>query len=166
MPDADSTTRRPEGTTAVEIRQSIEELARAGAEGILQRALEAEVEEHLRRFAELRDENGHQSVVRNGHAPQRTVYNGMGPVRIRRPRIDERTAKRHEDHEEFSSAILPRFLRHTPTLEGALAVLYLKGISTNDFPTALAAILGESAKGLSGSTITRLKRVWEDEYEA
>ncbi len=85
---------------------------------------------------------------------------------IRRPRIDERVAKHDEDHHAFSSAILPRFLRRTPTLDGALALLYLKGISTNDFPTALAAILGESAKGLSASTITRLKRVWEEEYNA
>jgi len=161
----DSTTRQPEGTTVVEIQQTIEALARAGAERILQRALEAEVEEHLSRFADLRDENGHQAVVRNGHAPQRTVYTGVGPVTIRRPRVDERSGRDHESHEEFSSAILPRFLRRTPTLEGALAVLYLKGISTNDFPTALAAILGESAKGLSASTITRLKRVWEEEYE-
>lgn len=166
MPDLDSTTRRPEATTAVEVQQTIERLARSGAERILQRALEAEVEEHLRRFAELHDTDGRQAVVRNGHAPERTVYTGVGPVTIRRPRIDERVAKRDEDHHAFSSAILPRFLRRTPTLEGALAVLYLKGISTNDFPTALAAILGESAKGLSATTITRLKRVWEEEYNA
>lgn len=131
MPDLDSTTRQPEAATVVEIQQSIEALARAGAERILQRALEAEVEEHLRRFADLRHENGHQAVVRNGHAPQRMVYTGVGPVTIRRPRVDERSGRDHESHEEFSTPILPQILRRTPTLEGALAVLYLKGISTN-----------------------------------
>lgn len=85
---------------------------------------------------------------------------------VARPRVDERKAKDKKGHEPFSSAMLPRFLRKTPTLEGALAMLYLKGISTNDFPTALAAILGEGAAGLSATTITRLKRIWEREYEA
>ena len=38
-------------------------------------------------------------------------------------------------------------------------------ISTGGFSEALAALLGEDAKGLSASTITRLKKVWEDEYQ-
>jgi putative transposase len=42
--------------------------------------------------------------------------------------------------------------------------LYLKGISTNDFPEALQSLLGTEAKKLSASTITRLKPVREDEY--
>ena len=44
--------------------------------------------------------------------------------------------------------------------------LYLKGVSTGDFSEALAALVGPQAKGLSASTITRLKSVWEDEHEA
>jgi putative transposase len=42
--------------------------------------------------------------------------------------------------------------------------LYLKRISANDFPKALQLLLGTDAKGLSASTITGLKPVWEDEY--
>jgi len=165
MPGTNSTTERPQEAMVAAIQGTIEEIARVGAQRLLQRALEVEVEEHLARYEELRGEGGRQAVVRNGHAPERTVYTGVGPVNIRRPRVDERAAKGSEDHEPFSSGILPRFLRRTPTLAGALAVLYLKGISTNDFPTALSAILGESAKGLSASTITRLKSVWEQEYD-
>lgn len=165
MPGTDSTTERPQEAMGADIQGTIEEIARLGAQRLLQRALEVEVEEHLARYEELRDEGGRQAVVRNGHAPERTIYTGVGPVKIRRPRVDEREAKGSEDYEPFSSGILPRFLRRTPTLAGALAVLYLKGISTNDFPTALSAILGESARGLSASTITRLKSVWEKEYD-
>ena len=44
-------------------------------------------------------------------------------------------------------------------------ILYLKGVSTNDFADALRAILGENAAGLSPTTITRLKGVWREEYE-
>src|SRR5205085_7574026 len=35
-----------------------------------------------------------------------------------------------------------------------------------DFSEALAALLGPHAPGLSASTVTRLKAVWEDEYRA
>ncbi len=44
--------------------------------------------------------------------------------------------------------------------------LYLHGVSTDDFPEALSALLGDGAKGLSANTIVRLKRVWEEEYLA
>ncbi len=47
-----------------------------------------------------------------------------------------------------------------------MPALYLKGISTDDFPTALEAILGPNAKGLSATTVVRLKEVWADGYEA
>src|SRR5262249_3103121 len=44
--------------------------------------------------------------------------------------------------------------------------LYLKGLSTGDFSEALAALLGPNAPGLSATTVTRLKAVWHDEYNA
>jgi len=153
------------GNATEEVRVLIERIAREGAQKVLQAALEAEVEEHLKKYRGVRDEEGRRVVVSNGHAPERTILTGVGPVSVRRPRVDERKANGLPEHEPFSSTILPRFLRRTPTLEGALATLYLKGVSTNDFPTALAAILGDGAKGMSATTISRLKRVWEGEYD-
>jgi putative transposase len=44
--------------------------------------------------------------------------------------------------------------------------LYLKGVSTGDFSEALCALLGPDAPGLSATSITRLKAVWEAEHEA
>jgi transposase-like protein len=44
--------------------------------------------------------------------------------------------------------------------------LYLKGVSTSDFPEALQALLGEDAKGLSPNVIVRLKEQWSSEYDA
>jgi transposase-like protein len=38
-------------------------------------------------------------------------------------------------------------------------------VSTGDFSEALAALLGPEAKGLSASTVTRLKGIWEQEYQ-
>ena len=43
-------------------------------------------------------------------------------------------------------------------------MLYLKGISTSDFPEALEAIPGEGVRGLSPANIVRLKQIWEQEY--
>ena len=65
----------------------------------------------------------------------------------------------------FTSAILPRYLRRTKSLEDLLPWLYLRGISSGDFLEALAALLGAQAPGLSASTIGRLKEVWQDEME-
>ena len=69
------------------------------------------------------------------------------------------------EREKFTSSILPPYLRKTKSVEELLPWLYLKGISTGDFGEALQALLGENAKGLSATTITRLKSVWEDEYK-
>ena len=82
------------------------------------------------------------------------------------PRVDERKAVAADArHELFTSGVLPRFLRRTPSVEGAVAVLYLKGISTNDFDSALQAIYGEQAASLSAATVSRLKEVFTQEYE-
>jgi transposase-like protein len=50
-------------------------------------------------------------------------------------------------------------------LEAVLPWLYLKGISTGEMQAALEALVGPEAKGLSASTIARLKQVWRAEYE-
>ena len=52
-----------------------------------------------------------------------------------------------------------------PQLGGLYPWLYLKGISTGGFGEALQALLGPEARGLSATTITRLKAVWAHEYQ-
>jgi transposase-like protein len=59
---------------------------------------------------------------------------------------------------------LPPYLKRTKSIEELLPWLYLKGISTGDHQQALAALLGEQAKGLSANTISRLKQHWTDEH--
>lgn len=56
-------------------------------------------------------------------------------------------------------------MKKTHRLESVLPWLYIKGVSTNDFDEALKALFGESVKGLSASTISRLKAAWETERE-
>jgi hypothetical protein len=127
---------------------------------MLQAAIENEVIEYIQTHGDRRDENGQRLVVRNGHLPEREVETGVGPVRVRQPRV------RHRDNGRFSSAILPKYMRRAPSIDALIAALYLKAISTGDFTEALEAILGEGASGLSATNIVRLKASWEEDYKA
>ncbi len=142
---------------------ALEIIVREGARKMLQAALEAEIEEHLSRFKHLVNEDGKRLVVRNGVMPERTVLTGAGPIPITRPRVDDRALDAMGE-QRFTSRILPPFMRRAPSIDTLVPVLYLKGISTDDFPTALEAILGPQAKGLSASTVVRLKEIWTEEY--
>ena len=135
-----------------------------GATQMLAHAIQAELDAYLLARSHLRDGAGHQQVVRNGSLPQRTILTGIGPVEVKQPRVQDRRPP--EEREKFSSAILPPYLRKTKSIEELIPWLYLKGVSTGDFSEALAALLGPDAKGLSPNTVTRLKAVWQQEYDA
>jgi putative transposase len=165
MPHDESIPFEPDAPTVATVDERIREIAREGARRLLQAALESEIESQLNAHAHLLDEQGCRTVVRNGHAPERTILSAVGPVQVRRPRLDERKASDREvNHQRFTSGVLPRFLRRTPSVEGVVATLYLKGISTNDFDVAVRAIYGEQAGSLSASTVSRLKEAWYEEY--
>ena len=146
---------------AVEKNSLLEEIIREGARKVLQAAIEHEVGAYLDMFKELKDETGKRMVVRHGFLPERDLLTGIGPLSIKQPRVrDKREGK------SFTSAILPRYMRRVPSLDNLIPFLYLKGISTGDFTEALEAILGENAKGLSASTVVRLKKQWEQDFRA
>ena len=146
----------------IEARRSLDEVLREGAHRMLREAIDAEVAEYVDRHrSEVDEETGHRLVVRNGALPEREILSSLGPMRIQQPRVRDRRAGR-----KFTSAILPPYLRRAPSLEALIPTLYLKGVSTNDFPEALAAILGEGAKDLSPSTVVRLKESWQQDYDA
>ncbi len=64
----------------------------------------------------------------------------------------------------FTSQFIPKYMRRTLTLDVLLPVLYLKGIFTGDFSDALAPMLGEQAKAISPSVVSRLKDAWYTDY--
>jgi putative transposase len=140
------------------------DVLRQGATQLLAQAVQAEVAAYLDAQSPLRDEAGRRQVVRNGSLPQRTILTGLGPIEVKQPRVQDRRPP--HQREKFTSAILPPYLRKTKSIEELIPWLYLKGVSTGDFSEALAAILGPQAKGLSATTVTRLKAVWQQEYEA
>lgn len=139
------------------------EVLRLGAQQLLAQAIEAEVADWIDLHRQCLDDHGHRQVVRNGHLPARTITTGVGSVAVQQPRVQDRRAA--EQREKFSSTLLPPYLRKTKSVEELIPWLYLKGVSTGDFSEALAALLGPEAKGLSASTVTRLKGIWEQEYQ-
>ena len=132
---------------------------------MLAAAIEAEVEEYIVTRSDLRDAEGHRVVVRNGYLPAREIQTGIGSLEIHQPRVNDKRTDETGERIRFSSKILPPYLRRTRSIEELLPWLYLKGISTGDFPEALAALLGSDAPGLSPATIVRLKRIWEEEHK-
>jgi transposase-like protein len=141
----------------------LEELARKGARQLLAQAMEAEVAEFVEKHSGTTDEEGRRVVVRNGHLPERELVTGIGPLKIRQPRVDDRGLA---EEERFSSQILPRYLRRVASVDNLIPILYLKGISSGDMSEALESILGPGAAGLSATNIVRLKAVWEQDYQA
>lgn len=144
---------------APEVKYTLDELARDGARRMIAAALKAEADDYVERMRRERDEQGHALVVRNGKAQQRTLTTGAGPIRIQAPRVHDR-----RPGQRYTSQILPPYMRRSPRLEEVLPVLYLRGLSTGDFAEALPVLLGPEAAGLSATTITRLIKVWQDEY--
>jgi putative transposase len=139
-------------------------MLRDGARRMLMAAIEAEVDGFVAAHSGLVDERGRRRVVRNGHAPERELQTGIGPIAVRRPKVRDR-GDGSSARIRFTSAVLPAYLRRTKNIEELLPWLYLKGISTGQFEEALAALLGADAPGLSATTIRRLTAAWQDEHE-
>jgi len=139
-------------------------ILRQGARDLLAQALEMEIETVLNQYKDLKDRRGYQRVVRNGYLPERQIQTGIGPVSVETPRLRDRSPQVSE-RITFRSAILPPYLRKTRSMEQLIPWLYLKGVSTGDFSEALAALVGKDAPGLSAPTVSRLKTVWQQEYQ-
>jgi putative transposase len=143
----------------------LDEIARRGAQRMLEAALEVEVEQYVSQLREHRDERGRALVVRNGRAQERTVTVGSGTMKVRAPRVNDKRVVDGE-RQRFASKVLPPYLRRSKNVSELLPLLYLRGLSTGDFREALPVLLGEDAAGLSPSSITRLVGIWQDEYQA
>ena len=87
-----------------ESRSALDELLHEGARRMLQYAIENEVAEYIDRHQELIDESGRRLVVRNGHLPERDLVTGVGPVRVKQPRVRDR-----REGQRFTSRILQTY---------------------------------------------------------
>ena len=149
-----------------DVDDPLTEVLRSGAQRLLIQAVEAEAEAFLALMADWKLADGRARFVRHGHGPERTIQTGIGAVPVQRAKIRDRGTDGAEDRIRFTSAILPRWGRRSPSLDALLPVLYLRGVSSGDFQEALSALLGPDAPNLSPSVIGRLKGEWEAEYLA
>ena len=139
------------------------ELLRNGARRLIEVAIAAEFEEYLSGFSAERLADGRQRVVRNGHLAWREILTGIGGVEVRVPKSRSRSGS----PTPFRSSLVPRYIRRSASLEAAVPWLYLHGVSTGQMREAVAALVGaDAARGLSANVVSRLKRVWDEEYRS
>ena len=143
---------------------ALDDILRDGARRALQAAIEQEVEEYIGRNSRCLDEHGRRQVVRNGHHPARKIQSGNGPIEVLQPRVNDKRVDEQGNRFHFTSKILPPYLRKTKAIEELVPWLYLKGISSSDFPEALAC-LGHDGSGLSATNVVRMKEIWQGQYE-
>ncbi|WP_198391776.1 IS256 family transposase, partial [Burkholderia ubonensis] len=139
----------------------LDDLIQQGARQIIQQAIQAELAVMLEQYANVKAIDGRRAIVRNGYLPERQVVTAVGPVSVQVPKVRDRSGS----GVKFNSAIVPPYVRKSPRVSASLPWLYLRGVSTGDMGEALSEVLGERAKGLSASVVSRLKAAWADEYE-
>ncbi len=138
----------------------LQQVLKQGAQQLLAKAIETEVQLLLEANSELVTSEGKMGLVRNGYLPERTIQTGLGDIAVKVPKVRDRTGQSIK----FNSSLVPPYLKRSQTVEEFLPWLYLRGISTGDFSESLKHLLGENAKGLSAATISRLKLSWEDDF--
>jgi len=138
----------------------LQEVLRDGARRMLEVAIEAEVKAFIDQHSGLKTDEGKAAVVRNGYLPERSIQTGLGDIEVKVPKVRDRSGSGLK----FNSCLVPPYLKRSKNIEAFLPWLYLRGISTGDFPETLKHLLGPDAPGLSAATISRLKQDWEQHY--
>jgi len=137
----------------------LEDVARLGAQLLMQAALEAEVTGFLGR-------NRYQRAVacddarpgsRNGYRDV-TVKTTAGPVTLSRPKLRGTT-------EAFASRLFGSHVTKTHALETLVIASFVRGLSVRDVEAALAEALGDQA-AISKSTVSSVCGQIKDEYQA
>ena len=142
-----------------ELPEIIEDVARLGAQLLMQSALEAEVTAFLgrdryQRVAACPDA---RPGSRNGYREVR-VKTTAGPVTLERPKLRGTTAK-------FASRLFGKHVTKTHALEALVIASFVRGLSVRDVEATLADALGDQA-AISKSTVAEVCRAIKVEYEA
>jgi len=137
----------------------LEEVARLGAQLLMQAALEAEVSEFLgrdryQRAAACEDA---RPGSRNGYR-EVTVKTTAGPVALARPKL-------RGTSEAFASRLFGSHVTKTNALESLVIASFVRGLSVRDVEATLAEALGDQA-AISKSTVSAICGQIKDEYQA
>jgi putative transposase len=144
---------------AGDLAGAIEQVARLGAQLLLQAALEAEVSTFLGRdrYQRAAATDDARAGMRNGYAPT-TVKTTAGPVTLSRPKLRGTT-------EAFASQLFGVGVTRTHALEALVIAGFVRGLSTRDVEAALSESLGPDAT-VSRSTVSRICEEIKDQFEA
>ena len=137
----------------------LEEVARLGAQLLMQAALEAEVSEFLgrdryQRAAACQDV---RPGSRNGYREVR-VKTTAGPVGLARPKL-------RGTSEAFASRLFGAHVTRTNALESLVIASFVRGLSVRDVEATLAEALGDQA-AISKSTVSAICGQIKEEYQA
>ena len=137
----------------------LEEVARLGAQLLMQAALEAEITEFLGRDRYQRAAacDDARPGSRNGYR-EVTVKTTAGPVTLARPKLRGTT-------EAFASRLFGSHVTKTNALETLVIASFVRGLSVRDVEAALAEALGDQA-AISKSTVSSVCGQIKEEYAA
>jgi putative transposase len=137
----------------------LEEVARLGAQLLMQAALEAEVTEFLGRDRYQRAAacGDARPGSRNGYR-EVTVKTTAGPVALARPKLRGTT-------EVFASRLFGSHVTKTNALESLVIASFVRGLSVRDVEATLAEALGDQA-AVSKSTVSAICQAIKEEYQA
>ena len=142
-----------------QLPEILEDVARLGAQLLMQAALEAEITEFLGRDRYQRAAacDDARPGSRNGYR-EVTVKSTAGPVQLSRPKLRGTT-------EAFASRLFGSHVTKTNALESLVIASFVRGLSVRDVEAALAEALGEQA-AISKSTVSVICGQIKDEYQA
>jgi len=142
-----------------DLGKRLEEVARLGAQLLLQGALEAEVAEFLGRNRYERRVRAKQAKAgfRNGYSSL-TVKTAAGPITLARPKL-------RETGQAFASRLLGVGVTKTNALEALVIAGFVRGLSLRDVEATLEEALGPAAT-VSRSTVSRICEAIKDEFDA
>jgi len=137
----------------------LEEVARLGAQLLMQAALEAGVTEFLGRdrYARAATAEDARPGFRNGYR-EVAVKTTAGPVGLDRPKLRGTT-------EAFASRLFGAHVTKANALESLVIAFFIRGLSVRDVEATLADALGDQA-AISKSTVSTVCQAIKDEYEA
>ena len=142
-----------------ELPEILEDVARLGAQLLMQAALEAEITGFLGRDRYQRAAacDDARPGSRNGYRDV-TVKTTAGPVTLSRPKLRGTT-------EAFASRLFGSHVTRTSALESLVIASFVCGLSVRDVEAALAEAPGDQA-AISKSTVSSVCGQLKDEYAA
>ena len=141
-----------------ELPEILDEVARLGAQLLMQAALEAEVTEFLGRdrYQRTAATPDAQPGSRNGYRPV-TVKTTAGSVTLERPKLRGTTAA-------FASRMFGKNVTTTNALESLVIASFVQGLFVRDVEATLADALGDQA-AISKSTVSQVCQAIKNEYD-